>query len=72
MKLNLTLIGESFEDEEEILVALNGSKYKTILSDVREWLRQQIKYSKGDIPAETAEIVRDFILEAARELNVEI
>lgn len=72
MKIELKLIGEKYEDEDEILTALNASKYRNVLTDLLEWLRSNWKYEKGDIPAETAEMIRDWIINASRECNIEL
>lgn len=72
MKISMTLSGDSIEDEEEILVAMQGSKYRHVITDVLEWLRQNYKYEKGDIPVEQAEVVKDFIWGVLKEWNLEV
>lgn len=72
MKLEVKMIGCSIEDEEEILSSLNGPKYRSLITDLLEWLRNQWKYDAGELPAEEAQKVADWIVESSKKWNIEL
>ena len=68
MKATLT-----FDEEDDLLTAINGYKYKLALWDLDQFLRGEMKY--GDLPAEEydyAEKVRKKLCELLNDYNLQI
>ena len=59
----ITLEFDSFEDAEEVLNAINGSKWKNAFWELDQHYRSQCKYSENDSEIEEAERVREKIRE---------
>lgn len=59
----ITLEFDSFEDAEEALNAINGSKWKCAMWELDQHYRSQYKYSEIDKDIEEAERVREKIRE---------
>lgn len=58
----VTLEFDATEEQEEILTAINGWKYKAVVDDIFEFLRSTWKYDtplKGESHVEIAENLRD-------------
>lgn len=59
----ITLEFDSFEDADEALNAINGSKWKCAMWELDQHYRSQYKYSENDKDIEEAERVREKIRE---------
>ena len=57
----ITLEFDSFEDADEVLNAINGSKWKNAFWELEQHYRSQYKYSEIDSEIEEAERVREKI-----------
>lgn len=69
MKATLT-----FDEEEDLLTAINGYKYKLALWDLDQFLRSELKYN-DKLTAEKynyAEMLRDKLREILNDYNLQI
>lgn len=69
MKATLT-----FDEEEDLLTAINGYKYKLALWDLDQFLRGELKYN-DKLTAEQydyAEMLRDKLREILNDYNLQI
>ena len=69
MKATLT-----FDEEDDLLVAINGYKYKLALWDLDQYLRSELKYNDKLTPEEYdyAEKVRKKLYELLNDYNLQI
>ncbi len=63
------------DDQKEFETAINADKYKSLIWDLDQYLRQQIKYSADNLSNDTInafELIRDKIREELIENNISI
>lgn len=61
------------EEKEEYEIISHGMDYYLCLNDIKEWLRQKIKYDESkDINIETLEKVQDKFYEIINDRGIEI
>lgn len=69
MKATLT-----FDEEDELMDAVNGYKYKLALWDLNQYLRSEMKYNDNLTPEEYeyAEKVREKLFELINDYNLNL
>lgn len=75
MKITIEYDFDTDGDEQEFKYAIKGKDYKDALDDIREHLRQELKYnseSYTEKQRETLEIVRDKFFEILEDNNVNL
>ena len=66
--MKTTLEFDPVTEQEELYLAQNGWKYRSILSDLFQWLRRQ---EKNDKPVDS-ESVRAYLAEQLDERSIEL
>jgi hypothetical protein len=60
------------EEKEEYEMAVHGIDYYLCLDDMREWLRQKLKYDAEGLDVDTLEKVQERFFEIIGERNVDL
>ena len=69
---NMTTATLTFDDENDLLVAINGYKFKLALWELDQFLRSEMKYNEKltSEQYEYAEMLRDKLHEFINDFNV--
>ena len=63
------------DDQKEFETAINADKYKSVIWDLDQYLRQQIKYNADNLSNDTItafELIRDKIREQLNDYSISI